>query len=70
VVALVGLVVALLGPRSRLTCLAALKSVIGSLDHLKQIVAVHGLVNSTGGINSPEWERRQRWYGFHEKEYA
>jgi hypothetical protein len=20
-------------------------------------------VNSTDGINSPEWERRQRWYG-------
>ena len=30
-----------------INCLAALKSVIGSLDHLKQIVAVHGLVNST-----------------------
>ena len=29
-----------------INCLAALKSVIGSLDHLKQIVAVHGLVNS------------------------
>jgi enamine deaminase RidA (YjgF/YER057c/UK114 family) len=27
--------------------LAAIKSEIGSLDHLKQIVAVHGLVNST-----------------------
>ena len=26
--------------------LAAIKSVIGSLDHLEQIVAVHGLVNS------------------------
>lgn len=23
---------------------------------------------STDGINSPEWERRQRWYGFHERE--
>ena len=22
-------------------------------------------VDSTDGINSPEWERRQRWYGFH-----
>jgi len=22
-------------------------------------------VNSSDGINSPEWERRQRWYGFH-----
>jgi enamine deaminase RidA (YjgF/YER057c/UK114 family) len=30
-----------------INCLAALKSVIGSLDHLKQIVAVHGLINST-----------------------
>jgi enamine deaminase RidA (YjgF/YER057c/UK114 family) len=30
-----------------INCLAAIKSVIGSLDHLKQIVAVHGLVNST-----------------------
>jgi len=24
-------------------------------------------VISTDGINSPEWERRQRLYGFHEK---
>ncbi len=24
-------------------------------------------VNSTDGINSTEWERRQRWYGFHER---
>src|SRR5437588_11447401 len=30
-----------------INCLAALKSVIGSLDPIKQIVAVHGLVNST-----------------------
>jgi hypothetical protein len=22
-------------------------------------------VNSTDGINSPEWEHRQRWCGFH-----
>ena len=22
-------------------------------------------VNSSDGSNSPEWERRQRWYGFH-----
>jgi hypothetical protein len=21
--------------------------------------------NSNDGMNSPEWERRQRWYGFH-----
>ncbi len=26
--------------------------------------------NSTDGINSPEWARRQRWYGFHDKEVA
>ena len=25
-------------------------------------------VNSTDGINSPEWERRQRWYGFHDED--
>ena len=30
-----------------INCLAAIKSVIGSLDRLKQIVAVHGLINST-----------------------
>jgi len=24
-------------------------------------------VDSTDGINSPEWERRQRWYDFHER---
>ncbi len=30
-----------------INCLAAIKSVIGSLDHIKQIVAVHGLINST-----------------------
>ncbi len=24
--------------------------------------------NSTDGISSPEWERRPRWYGFHERE--
>jgi hypothetical protein len=21
--------------------------------------------DSSDGINSPEWERRQKWYGFH-----
>ncbi len=21
--------------------------------------------NSNEGVDSPEWERRQRWYGFH-----
>lgn len=30
-----------------INALAAIKSVIGSLDYLKQMVAVHGLVNST-----------------------
>ena len=25
-------------------------------------------VNRTDGINSTEWERRQRWYGFHDRE--
>jgi hypothetical protein len=24
-------------------------------------------VNSIDGPDSPEWERRQRWYGFHER---
>jgi hypothetical protein len=24
-------------------------------------------VNSTDGISSTEWERRQNWYGFHER---
>jgi hypothetical protein len=27
-------------------------------------------VDSTDGINSTEWERRQRWYGFREGEGA
>jgi hypothetical protein len=30
--------------------------------------ALYWGVNSTDGINSPEWERRQRWYGFHDRE--
>jgi hypothetical protein len=34
------------------------------------LAALRWGVNSTDGINSPEWERRQRWYGFHEKEVA
>ncbi|MGZ3610577.1 MAG: hypothetical protein ACXWPS_14850 [Ktedonobacteraceae bacterium] len=25
-------------------------------------------VDSTDGINSPEWARRQRWFGFQEME--
>ena len=53
--------------------MAAIKHVIGSLDHLKtsdQIAlsqaALRWGVKSTDGINSPEWERRQRWYGYHQ----
>ena len=34
------------------------------------LAALRWGVNSTDGINSPEWERRHRWYGFHEKESA
>lgn len=30
-----------------INCLAAIKSVIGSLDQVRQVVAVHGFVNST-----------------------
>jgi enamine deaminase RidA (YjgF/YER057c/UK114 family) len=30
-----------------INCLAAIKNVTGSLDQVKQVVAVHGLVNST-----------------------
>ena len=22
-------------------------------------------VDSSDGVNNPEWQRRQRWYGFH-----
>ena len=25
-------------------------------------------IDSTDGIRSPEWERRQRWYSFHGRE--
>lgn len=32
---------------SAINCLAAIRSVAGSLNHIKQVVAVHGLVNST-----------------------
>jgi hypothetical protein len=31
------------------------------------LAALRWGVNSTDGINSPEWERRQNWYGFHER---
>ena len=34
------------------------------------LAALRWGVNSTDGINSTEWERRQRWYGFHDKEDA
>jgi enamine deaminase RidA (YjgF/YER057c/UK114 family) len=30
-----------------INCLAAIKSVVGSVNYIKQIVAIHGLVNST-----------------------
>lgn len=30
-----------------INCLAALRGVLGSLDRVKQVVAVHGLINST-----------------------
>jgi enamine deaminase RidA (YjgF/YER057c/UK114 family) len=30
-----------------INCLASIKSVIGTLDRVKQVVAVHGLINST-----------------------
>ena len=30
------------------------------------LAALHWGANSTDGISSPEWERRQRWYGFHD----
>jgi hypothetical protein len=29
------------------------------------IVALRWGFDSSDGINSPEWERRQRWLGFH-----
>ena len=29
------------------------------------VAALRWGVDSTDGINSPEWERRQWWYGFH-----
>jgi hypothetical protein len=31
------------------------------------LAALRWGVNSTDGISSPEWERRQRWYDFHER---
>ena len=32
------------------------------------LAALRWGVNSTDGRSSTEWERRQRWYGFHERE--
>jgi hypothetical protein len=34
------------------------------------LAALRWGVKSTDGINSTEWERRQRRYGFHEREGA
>lgn len=34
------------------------------------LAALRWGANDTDGINSPEWERRQSWYGFPEKEDA
>jgi hypothetical protein len=34
------------------------------------LAALRWGVTSTDGINSPEWERRQSWYGFHSREGA
>jgi len=31
------------------------------------LAALRWGVNSTDGISSPEWERRQRCYGFHKR---
>jgi hypothetical protein len=31
------------------------------------LAALRWGVNSTDGISSIEWERVQRWYGFHER---
>jgi hypothetical protein len=29
------------------------------------IAALRWGCDSSDGVNSPEWERRQRWFGFH-----
>lgn len=29
------------------------------------IAALRWGYDSSDGVNSPEWERRQRWFGFH-----
>jgi hypothetical protein len=35
--------------------------VLGALE----IASLQWGFNSNDGVDSPEWERRQRWYGFH-----
>ncbi len=35
--------------------------VLDALD----ITSLHLAINSNDGFDSPEWQRRQRWYGFH-----
>ena len=35
--------------------------VLGALD----ITSLHLAINSNDGFDNLEWERRQRWYGFH-----
>jgi hypothetical protein len=32
------------------------------------LAALRWGVNGVDSIYSPEWERRQRWYGFHDRE--
>ncbi|HXZ05860.1 MAG TPA: hypothetical protein VEH81_13580 [Ktedonobacteraceae bacterium] len=29
------------------------------------LAALRWGVDSSDGVNNPEWQRRQRWYGFH-----
>ena len=29
------------------------------------LAAFHWGFNSSDGVDSPEWDRRQQWYGFH-----
>ncbi len=29
------------------------------------LAAIRWGANSSDGVDSPEWERRQRWFGFH-----
>jgi hypothetical protein len=41
--------------------LAILFAVLIALD----IASLRWAINSNDGVDSLEWERRQRWYGFH-----